>query len=156
VFIPTTWDHFIHADEINDLYAESPLEDKIWREFKRKEIIATRQELVQVKNNYYFLDFAIYCANGKLDVETDGDYWHANPVQAKKDNKRDNYLKTDGWRVLRFNSNQILEEMEQYCLPTVVENINNFGGIETGNVMPKMIEGDSTKGFQRSLFDEFD
>ena len=73
VFIPTTWEKFTAAAEINDLYADSPLEDRLWAEFKRLAIKAERQEFVEVKKQIYALDFAIYCASGKIDVETDGD-----------------------------------------------------------------------------------
>jgi hypothetical protein len=30
IFISTTWHKFIHADELNDLFDESPLEDILW------------------------------------------------------------------------------------------------------------------------------
>jgi hypothetical protein len=52
--------------EINDLYDESPLEDRLWVEFKRVEIGAERQEFVEVKKRLYALDFAICCALGKI------------------------------------------------------------------------------------------
>ena len=96
VFIPTTWHKFINAVEINDLYDESPLEDRLWVEFKRLQIAAERQEFIKVKANNYALDFAIYCATGKINVETDGDMWHANPERAANDNVRDNDIKTAG------------------------------------------------------------
>lgn len=82
VFIPTTWEKFINAAEINDLYDESSLEDRLWATLKRLQVQAERQELVAIKDRNYFLDFAIYCASGKIDVETDGDEWHANPEKA--------------------------------------------------------------------------
>ena len=90
VFIPTTLDKFIQAVEINDLYDESPLEDRLWAEFKRLKIGAERQEFVLIRKNFYTLDFAIYCALGKIDVETDGDTWHSDPEHSKLDNLRDN------------------------------------------------------------------
>ena len=34
VFIPTTWEKFVTAMEINDLYDDSPLEDRLWSVFK--------------------------------------------------------------------------------------------------------------------------
>lgn len=139
VFIPTTWQKFIKAEEINDLYDDSPLEDSLWAQFKLWHIHAERQEFVTVKGENYALDFAVYCAEGKLDVETDGDVWHANPERAAQDNVRDNALETAGWKVLRFNTPQIREEVEQYCLPTVVENINKLGGLDEGNVVPTKI-----------------
>ena len=70
VFISTTWDKLTHAVEINDLYDESPLEDRLWAAMKRWQIPAERQEFVQVADRSYALDFAIYCAGGKIYVET--------------------------------------------------------------------------------------
>jgi hypothetical protein len=49
VFIPSTWQKFRAAAEINDLYDESPLEDRLWAEFKRLGIDAERQEQVSLK-----------------------------------------------------------------------------------------------------------
>jgi hypothetical protein len=36
VFITTTWQRFIDATEINDLYHGSPLEDRLWAELKQR------------------------------------------------------------------------------------------------------------------------
>ena len=43
VFIPTTWEKFASAFEINDLFDESPLEDRLWEAFKERQIPAERQ-----------------------------------------------------------------------------------------------------------------
>jgi very-short-patch-repair endonuclease len=88
-------------------FAQFPL----WAELKRLQVWAERQELVQVNSRIYFLDFAIYCIKGNIDIETDGDLWHANPARAAKDNVRNNDLETNGWKVLRFNSQQIQEQI---------------------------------------------
>ncbi|UCC64296.1 MAG: DUF559 domain-containing protein, partial [Anaerolineae bacterium] len=155
VFIPTTWKKFRRAVEINDLYDESPLEDELWAALKRYDIPAERQEFVQVKDRSYALDFAIYCASGKIDVETDGDAWHADRERIPLDNLRDNDLKTVGWRVLRFNTSHIREEMEEYGLRTVVENINRLGGVEEGRLVPRRIDLDAPGGLQQlGLFDD--
>ena len=66
VFIPTTWQKFVTAVEINDLYDDSPLEDRLWAELKRHKIPAERQEFITVENENYFLDFAIYCAKSNI------------------------------------------------------------------------------------------
>lgn len=153
VFITTTWRKFVNAVEINDLYDESPLEDRPWAEFKRLEISAERQEFVPVKERSYVLDFAIYCSSGKIDVETDGDTWHADPERIPLDNLRDNDLETVGWRILRFNTYHIQEEMVEYCLPTIVENINRLGGLEEGRLVPRRISLDGPDGWrQMTLF----
>jgi very-short-patch-repair endonuclease len=154
VFIPSTWQKFVNAVEINDLYDESPLEDQLWAELKRANISTERQEFVQIKGRTYALDFAIYCASGKIDIETDGDTWHADPERIPLDNLRDNDLETADWRLLRFNTLQIREKMTKYCLPTIMENINKLGGLEEQRQMPRKVNLDAQGGWQQlSLFE---
>jgi very-short-patch-repair endonuclease len=152
VFIPTTWEKFIIAEQINDLYDDSPLEDRLWAALKQHQIPANRQEYIQLEGNFYALDFAIYCAKGNIDVETDGDTWHANPERSKEDNLRDNAIETAGWKLLRFNTHHIQEKMEGYCLPRIVKNINKLGGVEEKTIMPRKISLDRDWR-QPSLFD---
>ena len=149
VFIPTTLDKFATAAEVNDLYAGSPLEDQLWVELKRLEISAERQEFVEAKKQLYALDFAIYCATGKIDIETDGDTWHSNPEQSRVDNLRDNALKTVGWRTFHFSTPQVKEQMAEYCIPTIVENINRLGGLDEGRTVPRKIDLNAPPGWQQ-------
>ena len=133
VFIQSTYKKFINAVEVNDLFDGSSLEDKLWAEMKRNLISTERQEVVKIDDNFYFLDFAIYCKKGKLDIETDGDKYHHNPQDAAKDNLRNNNLTSDGWNVIRFDAQQIRERMESYCIPTIKVNVNKLGGIDFDN-----------------------
>ena len=152
-FIPTTWEKFIRAIEINDLYDDSPLEDRLWAEFKRLQIQAERQEFVTINRKSYALDFAIYCAKGKIDVETNGDTWHANPKKAALDNRRNNALESKGWNVLRLSTHQVKDEMAEYCVPTVVDTVNKLGGAEEeGKLLPRKIDLDESGGTQVGLF----
>jgi hypothetical protein len=81
--------------------------------------------------------------------------WHANPERAGQDNLRDNDVKTAGWKVLRFNTHQIMEKMEEYCLPTIVENVGKLGGVEEGGVLPRQIDRHALDGiYQQGLFDD--
>ncbi|HEY9628744.1 MAG TPA: DUF559 domain-containing protein [Coleofasciculaceae cyanobacterium] len=128
-FIATTLNKLMTATEINDLYDESPLEDQVWQALKQLHIDAERQERIIVKEKIYFLDFAIYCVQGNINVETDGDRWHSQPQQIPQDNVRHNDLGTQGWRTLRFNTAQVREQMGEYCIPTVIENIERLGGL---------------------------
>lgn len=155
-FIPTTWQKLISAAEINDLWDESPLEDRLWAEFKRLGIQAERQAVETVADRTYFLDFAIYCARGKLNIETDGDTWHANPTKAAEDNLRDNDLESVGWQQLRFTTRQIQEQMADYCLPKIRDTINYLGGIEEdGRLLPRRLDLDAPgNAYQLGLFDE--
>lgn len=155
LFIPTTWEKFRKAVEINDLYDESPLEDKLWAAFKRFTITAERQELVRIEKRNYILDFAIHCTKGNVDVETDGDRWHQEPERVKSDKKRDNDLNANGWHTLRFTTKQIHEELEGYCVKQVRDAIKNLGGLEEpGKYMPRKIHPLAEKGiYQPSLFE---
>ncbi|NJR64869.1 MAG: DUF559 domain-containing protein [Leptolyngbyaceae cyanobacterium CRU_2_3] len=128
-FIPTTLHKLATATEINDLYDDSPLEDQVWQACKSLQIDAERQARIKIKENTYFLDFAIYCVQGNINLETDGDRWHSDPKQIPLDNLRHNDLGTLGWRTLRFNTPQVQEQMGEYCIPTLVENIDRLGGL---------------------------
>jgi len=155
VFIPTTVAKFFNAVEINDLYDESPLEDKLWSELKHLRIQAERQELVEIDDRYYILDFAVYCAKGNIDIETDGDTYHANSEKSAKDNIRNNNLEAAGWKVLRFTTFQIQEQMTEYCIRNITNTINRLGGVEEGGIIPRKIDLDAPGGIrQLGLFDD--
>lgn len=153
VFIPTTWKKFTLASEVNDLFDESPLEDRLWNEFKTLGIPAERQELVEVTGQAYFLDFAIYCASGSLAVETDGDAWHANSGKARADNRRDNDLQANGWKLLRFGTSQVRDELADYCVPKIVDAINAMGGLDEGAIPRRIPVKQPDGSYQTGLFD---
>ncbi|MBN1401175.1 MAG: DUF559 domain-containing protein [Anaerolineae bacterium] len=153
VFIATTWDKFVTAVEINDLYDGSPLEDHLWAALKQLEIPAERQLYVTRATRAYFLDFALFCVQGNLDLETDGDTWHADPARIPLDSQRDNDLQTLGWKVLRFNGQRLLEAMAEYCIPTIVENINRLGGIAQSDSPRRITLIDQRAFLQYGLFD---
>lgn len=134
VFIPTTWTKFAEAEEINDLFDDSPLEDTLWRHLRRERIPAERQWEWERQKRRYTLDFAVFCHEGSIDVETDGDSYHANAEAAAGDNERNNALTAAGWQVLRFNSVQINEKAAEYCLPTVLDTINELGGLKEDTI----------------------
>lgn len=139
LFIPTTWQKLISAAEINDLYDDSPLEDDLWHQLKVNHIDAERQERVNIGEKRYFLDFAVYCGSGQIDIETDGDTYHSSPEKASVDNVRDNDLRALGWSVLRFNTGQIRDSVIDYCVPKVIKTINAMGGLERGSDLPQRI-----------------
>lgn len=154
VFIPTTWDRLSIATEINDLFLESNLEETVWEQFKKWDIPAERQELVEIDNQNYFLDFSIYCAKGKIAIEADGDFWHANPEKAYEDNLRDTALKLSGWEIFHFSEKQIQEQMTEYCLPAINKKITDLGGLDEGKTISRKIDLNLPPGsYQPSLFD---
>ncbi|MBN1545147.1 MAG: DUF559 domain-containing protein [Syntrophaceae bacterium] len=152
VFIPTTVEKINNAEEINDLYDDSPLEDALWVELKKMQIPAERQEFVEVGNQEYALDFSVYCVDGKIDIETDGDYWHSHPEKKEEDTRRSNDLQIKGWHVIRFTSHQIREEMPTYCVDKIGKMVDRLGGLDIGKFSSRKFGG-PTDIYQPSLFD---
>lgn len=155
VFIPTTWSKFSNAVEINDLYHDSPLEDHLWGVLKEINIHAERQWDLKVNAKRYLLDFAVFCVNGSIDIETDGDTYHANPERAAIDNERNNDLTSRGWEVLRFTTKQVAEEKATYCVEKVTHTINRLGGLSGEGIVPRTFYNlPHGTAEQLTLFDE--
>ncbi|MBN1150098.1 DUF559 domain-containing protein [candidate division WOR-3 bacterium] len=146
IFINTTYFKLLNALEINDLYRGSEIEEALWRRLKNSGITAERQELIKVGKKNYFLDFAIYCRNGKIDVEADGDFWHHNSKKARNDNERNNDLSSSGWHVLRFTSEQIFKENGIKCVEKIGQTMEFLG---EKNVLKKPARPTITKKLER-------
>ncbi len=138
VFIPTTYRKLFQAQEINDLFDDSPLEDLLWEELKARQIPAERQWEEIIRERLYRLDFALFCRDGKIDIEADGDTWHTPEERAKADKARNNELSAVHWHLLRFDSKQIREQMAPYCMTRMTELINRLGGLEETTVAPRV------------------
>ncbi|MCI0553287.1 MAG: endonuclease domain-containing protein [Anaerolineae bacterium] len=131
VFVPTTWEKFEHADQINDLFDGSPLEDQLWKALKYISILAERQWKIVVQDHNYYLDFAIFCNRGKLAIETDGYTTHFDSRnQIDYDAWRQNEIEIDGWRLLRYTSKQVKDDWTPY-LSQIHNIIDQLGGVET-------------------------
>jgi hypothetical protein len=117
---------------------------------------ATKGELlVSILNNNR--DFQILCEKMWYRIPVDSaEKWlrHRWPPKekAKQDNFRDNLLNTEGWRVLRFNTYQVKEDMSDYCIPIIAENINRLGGLSQNNQLGKIVKLKTTSR-QPDLFD---
>ena len=144
-FIPTTMEKFRAAEEINDLFHDSPGEDKLWNELKKDEIDAERQYHVAEERGQYRLDFAIFCEDGQIDVECDCDISHSQPHDVVKDGDRNSFLASRGWSVLRFSSEDIDKNMAG-CLDRIKETAENLGGISTMDGEPRRFEEDDPDG----------
>ena len=129
VFFATTLAKLQNARELNDLWHESPLEDEMWRGLRVGNIEAEGQWRLKIAKRNYCLDFAVFCARGNVNIECDGDTYHANPEKSRGDNQRNNALTHEGWAVLRFNTQQIVHEMAD-CLGKVRGTISSRGGVQ--------------------------
>ena len=59
---------------------------------------------------------------------------------------------------LRFSTLQINEQLADYCLPTIVRNINRninaLGGVDEGNAAGRRVSDDPEAPVQPALFDD--
>jgi very-short-patch-repair endonuclease len=130
VFVPTTLEKFERAEQINDLFNGSPIEDRLWSALKYIHVQAERQWKIVVQKKNYFLDFAIFCKHGKLAVETDGYTYHYDDRnQIDYDTWRRNDIEVDGWRFLHYTSNQVKDDWTPY-LGQIQQVIEQLGGVE--------------------------
>jgi len=128
IHIPTSYEKLMAGKEINDLYDTSPLEDKMYLEMQKRKIAVERQFYVEVAKQFYCLDFGIFCKNGKIDLECDGEKYHTMYEALAKDRERNNELTSYGWQVLRFSGKEINRTMDN-CFVKIERTIKNLGGI---------------------------
>lgn len=129
LFVPTTWAKFSLAKEINDVFNDSPLEEKLWLELKKRNWPAERQVLLRTNEQNWICDFVFYCAKGTVDVECDGDTYHMKPEAVIYDKARNNEISAVAdWDVLRFTTKHIQEDMD-WTLRTIGRKIAKLGGL---------------------------
>lgn len=127
VFIPTTIERLLNAEEINDLYKTSPIEEILYREMKKKKISTERQLHVKVGERKYCLDFGIFCKKGNINVECNGKEFHSGEDSHEKDRKRNNELTSYGWSILRFSGKEINRNSEE-CVKKIRKTLRKLGG----------------------------
>lgn len=128
VFISTSLERLLRAQEINDLYRVSPIEEKLYFTLKGMGLSAERQFFVREEGTGFMLDMAVFCRDGNLDVECDGDTYHSGRDKADSDRERDNKLTTAGWHILRFSGRRIVGETDR-CVETVRRTVRRLGGL---------------------------
>jgi very-short-patch-repair endonuclease len=73
--------------------------------------------------DWYIVDFAF--PDEKLVVECDGVYWHGRPSQQIKDRRKDKYLKSKGWKMIRLGEIEINASPET-CAAIVQEHLSSY------------------------------
>ena len=127
-FITTTLAKFSVAQEINDLYHTSPIEDLMWEALKVAEIQAERQYEIRESDISYDLDFFVECSDGtKIDIECNGDTYHSTKAARDRDRRRNTYLTANDWSVLRFGTDKLRNDIRG-CIDKIRTFINQHGG----------------------------
>lgn len=70
-FIQTTWDRFVAATEVNDLFSsDSIFVDRAYHALRHRGIVVDRAVEVKEKQKTYLVDIVIPCRNGKVLVSS--------------------------------------------------------------------------------------
>jgi len=83
--------------------------ETLMREALKKEGIEVVEQFPIRCKYRYLMDFAI--PSKKICIECDGEPWHL--IGNRHDRKRDGFMKSRGWRVLRFRGEQIRNHIQQ-------------------------------------------
>ena len=129
VFIPTSLERLLVAEEVNDLFKTSWIEDKLFFQLRKAGLAAERQFFVRDGGSIHELDLALFCKDGAVDIECDGERYHSGREKAEQDRGRDNALAIAGWRVLRFSGREILVN-PQGCVKLVRRMVDRLGGAD--------------------------
>ena len=80
-FIHTTWDRFMDATEINDLFVEGgEYVDRLYAALKERGIRAERQYQVKEPDTNYEVPLTILCKDGRIDIHP-AQFTHLTPQQ---------------------------------------------------------------------------
>lgn len=138
VLIQTSEKRLFEAYEFNFLYKGSKLEELMWHQLLQHNIYAEREYPVRTRgDSSYFLDFAVFCKNGKLAIEMDGDQHQSTRDAVIYDNRRDNNLLIDGWETFRYAKEDIAPDRLKDTLSEIGKAIIGHGGLKTeGGILP--------------------
>ena len=86
---------------------QTPWEEKLWQYLRAGRLGVKFKRQVRIGN--YIVDF--YCAGVKLIIELDGGHHNEN-LTSLRDQKKEEYLKAEGYRILRFWNNELNQNLE--------------------------------------------
>jgi hypothetical protein len=101
-FIPTTLKRLFAAEEINDLWLGTKIEDQLWQSFKEQGIPAERHVNVREEDEAYQVDFALYCEAGRVAILCDSGDFGNLPLVKESPTVADYDLTSAGWTALRL------------------------------------------------------
>jgi very-short-patch-repair endonuclease len=81
-------------------------ENVLWKQLRRKQLEGLKFRRQQPIDNYV-VDFV--CFEKRIVIEVDGGQ---HSIGRDKDSERDNYLVINGFKVLRFWNNEVLQNIE--------------------------------------------
>lgn len=105
----------------NQLYVQSKPPTSIELAIQNKLDDLKIPHTTQLRQYIYLIDIAL--ENQKIAIECDGDYWHSLPGRKESDKRKDKYLKSKGWKVIRFSETNINNNLS-WCLSILLHELN--------------------------------
>ena len=109
--------------------APTDAELRLWRLLRDRRLSGFKFRR-QVPVGPYIVDFL--CVGAKLIVEADG----SQHAESLRDKARDAYLASQGWKVLRFWNNEVLQNREG-VLETIFEHVATPSSGPSGHLLPE-------------------
>ncbi|MBN2270277.1 MAG: DUF559 domain-containing protein [Sedimentisphaerales bacterium] len=94
---------------------ETAIEAKVYQELERRGVTFVKQQVI---DGLWVVDALI--PGARMVIECDGEYWHSLPEMIVRDQKKDNYLKSRGYKVFRFPEAAIHSDVKG-CVQRVVD-----------------------------------
>lgn len=89
---------------------ESPIEQSFWRSHQKLRQHALAGLVRQYKVGPYRLDFAL--PYKKVGIELDGHLTHSSPGAIADDRRRQRWLESQGWYIIRFGGQEVFVDAD--------------------------------------------
>ena len=116
-FIPTTLDRLLQAEEINDLWLRSDVQEQLHKAFRERYIPVEYNYMVAEGGARYRAEMAIPCVDGGVAVRF-GKGAHDSPES----------LHREGWEVVYLSPEEALEDLEQ-AVEEILDEVREHGGV---------------------------
>jgi very-short-patch-repair endonuclease len=108
-FIVADWFFDLRVLPANPLRFDSPAESALWDELYRdRSVMFPWLPEPQYRVGKYRIDFGF--PRKKLGIEVDGLAFHGSQATFIRDQKRQRYIESEGWRLLRFAAKEVLTD----------------------------------------------
>ena len=102
----------------------SPIEDSFWRAHQRLKLRPLAGLVRQYKVGQYRLDFAL--PHKKIGIELDGHLTHSSPAAIAADRRRQRWLESKGWYIIRFGGQEVFKDADG-CIREAALLVQRYG-----------------------------
>ena len=124
----TTLSRLLKSKNILQLYNVVPTEQIVGDGLSRGGIKAISQYYFLSSKKRYGLDFAVFCKRGSIAIECDNKKAHSGLRQQEKDKMKNNFLRRQGWTVIRLPEQDIVSDLKG-CIVRIKKAVRKLGGL---------------------------